>query len=337
MGNNNFLKIGAILLWIAMSVLSGILTVESFYLLLGWNKVILWILALAFLFLSSLGTKYIYDSLNTKNELEYTQRTPRLIGGIALLLCFWLCFSLPTNTHSLFIYQTAKETAQKDLTEVEIKLQDLRDGKLIDIEWEKKVKNIHSLIEQLDNEIKNIANPGFGPNCRMICSKIESAIDPNGNWKLPEGYWSSGLSKTEAEKRFRHIKEITLDQMKIEQREFYNRLKLDNKTKEEIKKLLSNTSKVKNDITNNRLSDEKTILFTTNITHQAYPVIAEHAKDPTFSNKVSKTEKLKSVFDTLRDWTKGEYDGRGFVFWIILSVLIDVAGFVFFTIAFKKD
>ena len=119
MGNNNFLKIGAILLWIAMSVLSGILTVESFYLLIGWNKIILWIIALAFLFLSSLGTKYIYDSLNTNNDLDYEKRRPRLFSGIALLICFWTCFSLPTNTHSLFIYQTAQETAQKDLTEVE--------------------------------------------------------------------------------------------------------------------------------------------------------------------------------------------------------------------------
>jgi len=330
MGNNNFLKIGAILAWIAMSVLSGILTVESFYLLLGWNKVILWILALAFLFLSSLGTKYIYDSLNTKNELEYTQRTPRLIGGIALLLCFWLCFSLPTNTHSLFIYQTAKETAQKDLTEVEIKLQDLRDGKLIDIEWEKKVNKVNSLLGQLKQEYRDPNKEGFGIRCKAICSQIETAVNPEGDWKIT-------IQPTKNDKVLKEINDATLEQMQVEKREFYNRLKLDKKTKEEIKKLLNNTSKVKNDITNNRLSDEKTILHTTSIVHQAYPVIAEHAKDPTFTNKVSKTEKLKSVFDTLRDWTKGEYDGRGFIFWIILSVLIDVAGFVFFTIAFKKD
>lgn len=330
MGNNNFLKIGAILGWIAMSVISGVLTVESFYLLLGWNKILLWILALAFLVLSSLGTKYIYDSLNTKNDLDYDQRRPRLFSGIALLLIFWLCFSLPTNTHSLFIYQTAKETAQKDLTEVEIKLQDLRDGKLIDIEWEKKVNKVNGLLNQLKQEYQDPNKEGFGIRCKAICSQIETAVNPEGDWKII-------IQPTKNDKVLKNINDATLEQMQIEKREFYNRLKLDNKTKEEIKKLLSNTSKVKNDITNNRLSYEKTILFTTNITHQAYPVIAEHAKDPTFNNKISKTEKLKSVFDTLKGWLNGDYAGRGFIFWIIMSVLIDIAGFVFFTIAFKKD
>lgn len=329
MGNNNFLKIGVILGWIAMSVISGVLTVESFYLLLGWNKILLWILALAFLFLSSLGTKYIYDSLNTKNNsLDYDQRRPRLFGGIALLLIFWLCFSLPTNTHSLFIYQTAKETAQKDLTEVEIKLQDLRDGKLIDIEWEKKYSNVDRLLKQLEGQYDNVNNPGFGPLCKTLCSKIERAVDPEGNWKIQVQLKNSRQTITA-------IINETNAQMQIVKREFYNRLKLDKNTKTEIQKLLNNTKKVKNDITNNRLSDEKTILFTTSITSQAYPVIAEHAKDPTFNNKISKTEKLKSVFDTLKGWLNGDYAGRGFIFWIILSVLIDIAGFVFFTIAFK--
>lgn len=330
MGNNNFQKILGILIWIVMSVISGLLTVESFYLLLGWNKILLWILALAFLVLSSLGTKYIYDSLNTKNDLDYDQRRPRLFSGIALLLMFWLCFSLPTNTHSLFIYQTAKETAQKDLTEVEIKLQDLRDGKLIDIEWEKKVNKVNSLLGQLKQEYRDPNKEGFGIRCKAICSQIETAVNPEGDWKII-------IQPTKNDKVLKNINDATLEQMQIEKREFYNRLKLDKKTKEEIKKLLSNTSKVKNDITNNRLSNEKTILHTTNITHQAYPVIAEHAKDPTFNNKISKTEKLKSVFDTLKGWLNGDYAGRGFIFWIILSVLIDVAGFVFFTIALKKD
>ncbi|MEE1322715.1 MAG: hypothetical protein UHE91_02730, partial [Bacteroidales bacterium] len=204
------------------------------------------------------------------------------------------------------------------------------DGKLIDIEWEKKVNKVNSLLGQLKQEYRDPNKEGFGIRCKAICSQIETAVNPEGDWKIT-------IQPTKNDKVLKEINDATLEQMQVEKREFYNRLKLDKKTKEEIKKLLNNTSKVKNDITNNRLSDEKTILHTTSIVHQAYPVIAEHAKDPTFTNKVSKTEKLKSVFDTLRDWTKGEYDGRGFIFWIILSVLIDVAGFVFFTIAFKKD
>ena len=57
MGNNNFLKPGAFILWIAVSVCSCYLTVESFYLLLEKPRWVLWILALAFFAISSFGTK----------------------------------------------------------------------------------------------------------------------------------------------------------------------------------------------------------------------------------------------------------------------------------------
>jgi hypothetical protein len=36
------------------------------------------------------------------------------------------------------------------------------------------------------------------------------------------------------------------------------------------------------------------------------------------------------------DFAKGNYSGHGFLFWIIVSILVDVAAFIFFDMAFKK-
>ena len=52
---------------------------------------------------------------------------------------------------------------------------------------------------------------------------------------------------------------------------------------------------------------------------------------------VSKTEKMRSVIEVWKEFFKGKYAGRGFVFWIILAALVDIAGFLFFSLAFKRN
>lgn len=45
---------------------------------------------------------------------------------------------------------------------------------------------------------------------------------------------------------------------------------------------------------------------------------------------------MLSVIDVWKDYFAGKFKGRGFLFWIVISILIDVAAFIFFDIAFKK-
>jgi hypothetical protein len=53
---------------------------------------------------------------------------------------------------------------------------------------------------------------------------------------------------------------------------------------------------------------------------------------------VSKTQQLESVTEVWSDFIfTNKYAGRGFVFWIIIAALVDIAGFIFFDIAFKKS
>ena len=57
----------------------------------------------------------------------------------------------------------------------------------------------------------------------------------------------------------------------------------------------------------------------------------------TAENPVTKITRLLSVVDTWEDYIHGDFAGRGFIFWIIISILVDVAAFIFFDIAFKKS
>ena len=56
----------------------------------------------------------------------------------------------------------------------------------------------------------------------------------------------------------------------------------------------------------------------------------------TADNPVTEVKRMVSVIDVWGDYLKGAYSGYGFVFWIIISILVDIAAFIFFDLAFKK-
>lgn len=56
----------------------------------------------------------------------------------------------------------------------------------------------------------------------------------------------------------------------------------------------------------------------------------------TADNPLTRVKRMLSVFDVWKDFLAGKYDGQGFLFWIFISILVDVAAFIFFDLAFKK-
>ena len=57
----------------------------------------------------------------------------------------------------------------------------------------------------------------------------------------------------------------------------------------------------------------------------------------TADNPVTKVKRLVSVFNVWIDFVKGKFAGYGFAFWIIIAILVDVAAFIFFDLAFRKQ
>lgn len=56
----------------------------------------------------------------------------------------------------------------------------------------------------------------------------------------------------------------------------------------------------------------------------------------TAPNAVTKVKRMLSVFNVWEDFLADRYEGHGFFFWVLISILVDVAAFIFFDIAFKK-
>jgi len=126
--------------------------------------------------------------------------------------------------------------------------------------------------------------------------------------------------------------------------------------KTQIKSLISEIQAVQNKMqampSNNGEPTEKTSM----VLSQAYKIIDNYSdvlinefektnpdkikmalEDKKSFSGVSITEKLRSVIEVWKDFFAGRYVGRGFIFWIIIAALVDIAGFIFFDIALKKD
>lgn len=332
MGNNNFLKLGAIILWIAVSVCSCYLTVESFYLLLEKPRWVLWILALAFFAISSFGTKLIYDSLNANNNgLEKEKSVPYFIGGFFLVLIFWGVFSLPTNTHTLFLQEKAREVCISDLENAKNELVKLDKETNIQIDAYNQSVKVTDLITKLRQEYSNPYRQGFGRRCDSLCYALEQALDPTGEWKLPQ----RGNNPKQDIARITEAAEDRLENVIIGN--VVERLSL---TKEEIKRIQDISKSIDgliNEINKKRISEDEAIIKTIDKLETAYPKLKEYKNDAKYEVYNSKTAQLKNVYGVLFSWFQGDLKGQGYAIWFVISILIDLSGFIFFTVAFKKS
>lgn len=330
MGNNNFLKLGAIILWIAVSVGSCYLTVESFYLLLDWSKWILWIFALAFFVLSSVGMTFIYDSLNSNSDLSNDKRTPCFVTGILMVLAFWGIFSLPTNTHTLYLQQNAIEVVKKDLTKAQKELDNLSNREIAIIDQDQKRKNVRTLLSDLEVEYLNPSRRGLGWRCDTIIARIENKLsNTEEKFKIDK---SRGRTAKES---FEHIERQV--ENKLENSVIKDPTERFNISEEHQIQMKATSRKI-----NNLLKDIDKMNPSTAVEKSQKPLESACSLLETYTKKAehefdnTETAKLKNVYGVLFSWFRGDLKGQGFAIWFVISILIDLAGFLFATIAFRN-
>lgn len=357
MNQNNFLKIFAFVAFIILMGISSWATVESLHLLLPkWPVIFFWAITIIFFVVASIGSKLIVDSFSQYKRVDH--RGWRLIAGIFLLVLFWICFSLPTNTHTFFYKSAVKDVLIRDLTETKGKLQDLANegeaGKIIAQEKADFKNKIDALFSKFAAEINNPGNPGWADKAEDVVIELEAELGKIQRLKLK---CQSFQCRQELIKAMRE----QVDNMVESKLNTVYKTRLDNINrgldKESIKKLILKIQKVQDKIDNNPANHNEPTEETTVTLSQAYKIIEKYSDvlignfDKKYPNLtkiakedkityagVSKTEKMRSVIDVWKDFFAGKYAGRGFVYWIVIAILVDLAGFIFFDIAFtKKD
>lgn len=352
MEQKNYLKLVWMVAFLAFASVSCWATAESLHLLLSsWPVAMCWVVTVGFFIIASLGTKMIVDSLNQNVYLE--KRGLHLIGGIVIVLIFWLICSMPTNTHTFFYRTVINDKVTADISTTRGYLGQINNNTNNTNQATLKVNelknNVDLLLGELEAEIKNEANPGFGTKSKEILRKFAvllgvDKIEPltftgtsrQDREKLCDAYRTKIyiLADSKAKNIMAHILSPNPDNLK------------------EVKNVDENLATMKKYINDgtidlNNPDDVTGDGGVCDKLNEGYVTVKKNRDFVNFSSKtdeanytanepVTKVKRMISVFDVWKDFLNGVYSGQGFTFWVIISILVDIAAFIFFDLAFRK-
>lgn len=351
-GENSFLKLFYIIAFVAFACVSCWATAESLHMLLqNWPLYAVYVVTIGFFAIASLGTKMIVDSLNQNIYLE--KRGLRLIGGILIVLVFWLVCSMPTNTHTFFYRSVVNGIAKDDIGMTQGYLSQLEK----DTKTEEQIKikqtdldnKIKAKLKDLETEIMNDVNPGFGPHAKEILSQFAELLDVP---KVAPISYTGGASVDKRKKLVDQYREkiYALEETKKEairasmtaknKDAYQNEARIASKNIAYIADEINSNPSALNDVgfaheVNNRLLNGYATIKTyhnfINFDNEA------HKEHYVTDHPITEVKRLMSVYDVWMDIFKGQYKKHGFIFWILISILVDIAAFIFFDLAFKKE
>lgn len=350
MEQKNYLKLIWTVAFIVFAAVSCWATAESLHLLLStWHISMCWMVTVGFFIIASLGTKMIVDSLNQNIYLE--KRGLHLVGGIVIVLIFWLICSMPTNTHTFFYRTVIKDMVNTDISTTRGYLNQIKNNtnnkNQATIKVNKLKNDVTILLGELESEIKNEDNPGVGPKSKEILREIAKLLEVDkieplsykgttkqDREKLCDAYRTKIyiLAENRATNIMAHILTPNPDNLK------------------EVKSVDENLALVKKYIDDKtiNLNDAEDMEDVCEKLNFAYNTVKKNRDFVNFSSKtdeenytadnpLTKVKRMISVFEVWEDLLDGKYADRGLVFWIIISILVDIAAFIFFDLAFKKS
>lgn len=350
MEQRNYLKILWLAAFVAFATVSCWATAESLHLLLStWPLAMCWIVTVGFFIIASLGTKMIVDSLNQNIYME--KRGTHLIGGIIIVLIFWLICSMPTNTHTFFYRTLINDKVTTDISTTRGYLGQIKNNtnnKNQAMAQVNELKNsVDVLLGELESEIKNEANPGFGPQSKDILRRMAALLgvdkidqltfkgtSKQDRDKLCDAYRTKVylLADSKATNIMEHILSPNADILK--------EVKRDDDNLALIKKHIDDETIDLNDANDIKdVCDKLNTGYNTVKKNKDFVKFSSKADEAIYTadNPVTKVKRMIDVFKVWEDFLKGEYAGHGFIFWVIIAVLVDIAAFIFFDLAFKKE
>lgn len=349
MNDNMFMKMFTVVGFIVFAAVSCWATSESLHLLLPtWPLAACWAVTIGFFFIASWGTKMIVDSLNQNVYME--KRGATLLCGIIIVLFFWLVCSMPTNTHTFFYRNLIDNKVTNDISITQGYLAQIKDNTVTDAKIQARCvevdNQINTKLQSLEAEIKHPLNPGNGPETEKILGEIAQILGVNKINKLS----GRGNSISERNTLYQAYRDVIYRQLENKKINIVKEMMPSNdnyrKVAEKDWKNLELTKKYIDDGTLNltKANDVKEVCGKLN---QGYSTIKTYQQFVDFKDEVdkenytcpnpqTKVSRLLSVYDVWVDFLTGKQGGLAFVFWIIISILVDVAAFIFFDIAFKK-
>lgn len=346
MKQENIKNWGSFLAFIVLAAISCWATEHSFHLLIQWMpEAFVWGLTIAFFIVASYGTKLIIDALNKDIWMDHRRRTFWI--GTTLVLVFWLFMSMPTNTHTFFYNHNIGNTVQEDLTETSKYLTQIKDRQNVDSAYYVLHSKVQKSFNELTDEFNGIGKSGkkgSGEYVRQILRTINEELEkekPGSSVKFNDAAWNQFnpvvLSNYESQMN-RSLEQIKEENYKVSR-------SAATEAAEDLRKIgiMNDTIKIMVETGN---VHEDVITQADGVVLSGYACVKNNQKFVKFENENDKKlytaenletriKRMLSVIDVWLDFFGGKYP-ISFLFYVLLSILVDAAAFMFFDFAFKK-
>lgn len=360
MGQNNFLKIFSILAWAVFAAVSCWATSESLFLSFSggaaYPKIIFWIIVVGFYVLTSIGTKWVVEGVS---GADVDNKKAKLFGGLIIIAFFWIAISMPTNAHTFLYKKAAKSVAQKEVIYLQGQLQMVSDIETfthsLRSDFDARMAEVDQLTQSLTEEIRHPDRPGFDTKSEKILQDIETILGVKIGTIVRKKPLNS--SEREINRCTQYYTNAIRDHKEIAENNAANawaRLIKDfeNKVKDAKKseKYLAAVYKALND---EDVAQEEVLKEARKQINSAYDILDKNAPDGAVSSRdkyvnVEKnmpSSRLINVVEVVwKDYLHGDlqtkYDMqelKGMIYYVLLSILVDFAAFLFFNIGFKKE
>lgn len=344
---NKFRIIGCGLAFLTLAGISCWATEQSLHLLLpaGWPEVLVWGITIAFFVVASIGTKMIADSLFSSDFID--NRKGKLWGGILLVVFFWLIMSMPTNTHTFFYNDKIGSTISQDIRTTNKYLQQVVDrgtssaqvldekGKQIKDSVEEQRRHIVAQFNGDEAPFQKGNGKEVGKHLEIINKILNSSIqqvDPyNSQNPAILNRYQIEIDKALSDALRTHT---ISEQSVLAARKQVHRLSALN---DSIQDHIASASLSEEEIRQceKELKDGYNII-STNRTFIQFDTNSDDEAVYTKENEETRTKKMASVIDVFFvDFLSGKYSGS-FWYYVILSILVDIAAFIFFDITSMK-
>ncbi len=351
MYQTNYLKIVWIVAFVALAIFSCWATTESLYMSSGWPLVLCWVISICIYIIAALGTKMIVDSLNMNISMD--GRRSHLLWGIVIVIVFWIGFSFPTNTHTFFYRSVINDMVLTDVAKTRGYLGQIKNNESKEAQAKQKIieldNEVNAGLMDLKTEIMNELNPGDGPKSQEIRQRIADILHVGKIDKITY----KGTSQKDREVLYGLYREKILAITKERAEELVRNILEPNK--DEIKAVTNidkNLSSMKKYIDEGKISlnSRNDVMGPNGVCsklNEGYNAIKKNQDFVNFSSKsdkacytaekpVTEIRRLMSVSEVWKDFIHGKYAGFDFGYWIILSILVDIAAFIFFDLAFRR-
>lgn len=336
-----FIVAAAISCWATSSSL--ILMMPSF---ISSNPIIqtigVWLLVLLLFVLASLSMKWIVDALNNQGEHDHPH--VMLWGGLLTLIITWLVVSMPTNAHTFFYQLKIGDVVTQDLLSTRQYSQQLADREFIDSAYyktEAEVLKEWSLFVDEVKRGKGRRGSGIGIVATSHISNINQMLGSKYMISIPSFH---NASDQELTNEINRLKETSLQPnlKRFMSDNFQVSAEAATEAKEDVRKILAMEDTIHKLINSNQISDgssEPVIAQADGVLKVAYSNINKNHKYIRFNDKdkewyvkqniETRTSRFLNPYSVLYDFFTGKIPVT-FIFWLLLSIVIDLAGFFFF-------